>query len=171
MKRLIMKKTIVLAGGCFWGVEAYYKKLKGVINTQVGYCNGNYANPTYEEVCDEKATHAEAVWIEYDDALMTLDKLLMHMFRFIEPTSVNRQGHDEGIQYRTGIYYQQENDATLAKQFIKQEQQKYKEKITVEVIPLNGFYDAETYHQDYLDKNPRGYCHINLGMIKKEEQK
>lgn len=165
-----MKQTIVLAGGCFWGVEAYYKRLKGVLNTQVGYCNGNYDHPTYEEVCDEKATHAEAVFIEYDHSLITLEKLLEHMFRFIEPTSVNRQGHDVGIQYRTGVYYQREEDAKIAHQFIAQEQKKYREKITVEVIPLNGFFDAETYHQDYLDKNPNGYCHVNLGLIKKEER-
>jgi len=123
-----MKKTIVLAGGCFWGVEAYYKKLKGVLNTQVGYCNGNYANPTYEEVCDEKATHAEAVYIEYDHSLITLENLLEHMFRFIEPTSVNRQGHDEGVQYRTGIYFKHEEDAKISLQFIAQQQKKNIEK-------------------------------------------
>lgn len=166
-----MKKTIVLAGGCFWGVEAYYKRLKGVLDTQVGYTNGNKPNPTYQEVCDEIATHAEAVKIVYDDALITLEKLLEHMFRFIEPTSVNRQGHDEGIQYRTGVYYTDAQEKKTAENFLKAQQKNYKEPIAVEVKKLDGFYDAELYHQDYLDKNPKGYCHVNLNLVKKEERK
>lgn len=166
-----MKKTIVLAGGCFWGVEAYYKRLKGVLDTQVGYTNGNKANPTYREVCDEIATHAEAVKIVYDDAVISLEKLLEHMFRFIEPTSVNRQGHDEGIQYRTGVYYSDLQEKKIAEAFLKAQQKNYKDPIAVEVKKLDGFYDAELYHQDYLDKNPKGYCHVNLNLVKKEERK
>jgi peptide-methionine (S)-S-oxide reductase len=164
-------KKIILAGGCFWGVEAYFKRLEGVLDTQVGYVNGNYANPTYEDVCEEKATHAEAVYIEYDEHMLTLEKLLEHLFRIIDPTSINKQGHDEGIQYRTGVYYFTEQDKVIALRFISQEQTNYKMPITVEVEQERGFFDAETYHQDYLDKNPFGYCHVNFSVIKKEEMK
>jgi peptide-methionine (S)-S-oxide reductase len=164
-------KNIVLAGGCFWGVEAYYKKLKGVVNTQVGYSNGNYANPTYEEVCNEQATHVEAVSVDYDETVISLEKLIEHLFRIIDPTSVNKQGHDEGIQYRTGIYFQNQDDEKVAHKYIQRRQQEFKKPIAVEVLPLKGFYDAETYHQDYLDKNPLGYCHVNFAVLKKEEMK
>jgi peptide-methionine (S)-S-oxide reductase len=164
-------KKIILAGGCFWGVEAYFKRLNGVLDTQVGYVNGNYANPTYEDVCNEKATHAEAVYVEYDETLLSLEKLLEHLFRIIDPTSINKQGHDEGIQYRTGIYYYNDEDKAVALRFISQEQVHYKMPITVEVEQERGFFDAETYHQDYLDKNPFGYCHVNFSVMKKEEMK
>lgn len=164
-------KKIILAGGCFWGVEAYYKRLKGVLDTQVGYVNGNYANPTYEDVCNEKATHAEAVYLEYDETILSLEKLLEHLFRIIDPTSINKQGHDEGIQYRTGIYYYNEDDRNVALAFIAKEQRHYTLPIVVEVEQERGFFDAETYHQDYLDKNPFGYCHVNFSVIKKEEMK
>ena len=97
-------KQIILAGGCFWGVEAYYKRLKGVSDTQVGYANGNYANPTYEEVCNEKATHAEAVLVKYDEKVISLETLMDHLFRIIDPTSVNKQGHDEGSISKWGLF-------------------------------------------------------------------
>ncbi|MFZ9781912.1 MAG: peptide-methionine (S)-S-oxide reductase MsrA [Bacilli bacterium] len=164
-------KTIYLAGGCFWGVEAYYKKLKGVVDTQVGYANGNYPNPTYEEVCDEKATHAEAVKVVYDAKVISLEKLLDHLFRIIDPTSVNKQGHDEGVQYRTGVYFETVEDEKVAKAYVARRQPEYKKPIAVEIQSLRGFYDAETYHQDYLDKNPFGYCHVNFAVLKKEEMK
>jgi peptide-methionine (S)-S-oxide reductase len=164
-------KNIVLAGGCFWGVEAYYKKLKGVTNTQVGYTNGNKANPTYEEVCNEEATHAEAVSVDYDEKLISLEKLLEHLFRIIDPTTVNKQGHDEGIQYRTGVYFQNKDDEKVAQNYMTIRQKEFKKPIAVEIQPLKGFYDAETYHQDYLEKNPFGYCHVNFAVLKKEEMK
>lgn len=164
-------KKIILAGGCFWGVEAYFKMLRGVTDTQVGYVNGNYANPTYEDVCEEKATHAEAVYIEYNEHEITLEKLLEHLFRIIDPTSINKQGHDEGIQYRTGIYYYDEADRVIAEAFLKKEQQHYRLPIAVELEQERGFFDAETYHQDYLDKNPFGYCHVNFSVMKKAERK
>lgn len=164
-------KKIILAGGCFWGVEAYFKMLRGVVDTQVGYVNGNYANPTYEEVCDAKATHAEAVYIEYDEAILTLEKLLEHLFRIIDPTSINKQGHDEGIQYRTGVYYYTEEDRLMTENFITKQQSHYRLPIAVEVEQERGFFDAETYHQDYLEKNPFGYCHVNFSVMKKDERK
>ena len=164
-------KTIYLAGGCFWGVEAYFKKLKGVVDTQVGYANGNYPNPTYEEVCDEKATHAEAVKVVYDEKVISLEKLLEHLFRIIDPTSVNKQGHDEGVQYRTGVYFETPEEEKIARAYAAYRQPEFKKPIAVEIQSLRGFYDAETYHQDYLDKNPFGYCHVNFAVLKKEEMK
>jgi methionine-S-sulfoxide reductase len=164
-------KQIILAGGCFWGVEAYYKRLKGVIDTQVGYANGNYPNPTYEEVCNEKATHAEAVLVKYDEKVVNLETLLDHLFRIIDPTSVNKQGHDEGVQYRSGVYFLEAKDEEAAKKFVLSRQPQYKKRIALEIQSLRGFYDAETYHQDYLDKNPNGYCHVDFRVLRKEEMK
>lgn len=164
-------KRIVIAGGCFWGVEAYYKKLKGIINTNAGYVNGNIASPSYEDLLAGKATHAEAVEIYYDESLISLVKILEHMFRFIEPTSLNRQGGDFGIQYRTGIYYENLDDKEVIDKFILEMNLKYNNKVAVEVKKEQGFYLAEDYHQDYLDKNPYGYCHVDLSLIKKDEKK
>jgi methionine-S-sulfoxide reductase len=164
-------KTIYLAGGCFWGVEAYYKKLKGVTDTQVGYANGNYPNPTYQEVCDEKATHAEAVKVVFNEKQISLEKLLEHLFRIIDPTSVNKQGHDEGIQYRTGVYFENKEDEIVAKKYVQHRQKDFRKPIALEIQPLRGFYDAETYHQDYLDKNPNGYCHVDFRLLRPEEKK
>ena len=164
-------KRIVLAGGCFWGVEAYFKLLKGVIDTEVGYTNGNFDNPTYQDLIKHRATHAEAVAITYDDKLISLETLLGHMFRFIDPTSVDKQGNDIGHQYRTGIYYKDESDREVALAFLNKKAEFYKKPLAIEVIPEQGFFNAEEYHQDYLDKNPYGYCHVNLGLVKKEERK
>ena len=164
-------KRIVLAGGCFWGVEAYYKRLKGIINTNVGYANGNTVNPTYEQLINKVATHAEAVEIYYDEKVISLRKILEHLFRFIDPTSLNKQGGDIGIQYRTGVYYQTEEDKIIIQGFIDERQKQYHNSIRVEVLKEENFYLAEDYHQDYLDKNPYGYCHVNFNLIKKEEAK
>ncbi len=164
-------RRILIAGGCFWGVEAYYKKLKGVLSTSVGYANGNTSNPRYEDLKAHKATHSEAVEIVYDENVISLAQLLDHMFRFIEPTSVNRQGHDIGIQYRTGVYYQSEEDYQIIQAFIAEKQKLYKDPIAVEVLKETNYYLAEDYHQDYLDKNPFGYCHVSFGHIKPGEKK
>jgi len=164
-------KTLTLAGGCFWGVDAYFRQLKGVIDTKSGYANGNKDNPTYTEVCNGIATHAEAVKITYDPSVLDLNKLLEHFFRIIDPTSLNKQGNDRGIQYRSGIYFEDELTQNKALAYIKKEQLKYSKPIVVEVEKLKHFYLAEDYHQDYLQKNPTGYCHIDLGLAKAEEVK
>lgn len=164
-------KTIVFAGGCFWGVEAYFKQLKGVYDTNVGYANGNKENPSYTEVCNGVATHAEVVKIDYEPKEISLEKLLEHFFRIIDPTSLNRQGNDKGIQYRSGIYYTELETKDISNKFIAEEQKNYQKPIVVSVEPLKNFYLAETYHQDYLDKNPTGYCHVDLGLVKDEEKK
>lgn len=164
-------KKIWLAGGCFWGVEAYFKRVHGILTTQVGYGQGNTLNPTYEDVCTGRTNHVEVVEVSYDEQEIALDKILDLFFRIIDPTSLNRQGNDIGTQYRTGIYYIDEEDETLIKAFIEKMQQEVAGKIVVEVAVIKGFYPAETYHQDYLAKNPHGYCHINLNVLQDEEKK
>ncbi|XMB87349.1 peptide-methionine (S)-S-oxide reductase MsrA [Mycoplasmatota bacterium WC44] len=164
-------KKIILAGGCFWGVEAYFKQLKGILTTKVGYIDGEYNDPSYDEVCSGMATHAEAVEIFYDDTIITLPELLEHYFRIINPTSINRQGADEGHQYRTGIYFRGMEDLKIIIDFIKEEQKKYDEIIVVEVKTESYFSAAEEQHQDYLSKNPNGYCHVNLSLIDESEKK
>lgn len=164
-------KRIVLAGGCFWGVERYFQLLKGVVTTTVGYVNGNFKNPKYEDLINHRATHAEACEIYYDENIITLQQILEHMFRFIDPTSVNKQGGDVGIQYRTGVYYKTVEDKKIVENFINQKQKQYHKSIAVEVVEEKGYYLAEEYHQNYLEKNPTGYCHVNLNLIKKEELK
>lgn len=166
-----MEKAIYLAGGCFWGVERYYQLLEGILDTEVGYANGNFANPTYEDLKAHRASHVEAVKVVYDEEKIQLTQLLEHLFRIINPFTIDHQGGDYGHQYRTGIYYIEEEDKKIIQEFITNEQRKYKQKIRVEVEKLNHFYKAEDYHQNYLKKNPFGYCHVDFSVIKKEERK
>jgi peptide-methionine (S)-S-oxide reductase len=158
---------IILAGGCFWGVQAYLDTIKGVVKTNVGYVNGNKANPSYEEVCSHTTGFAEACYLEYDESITDINKLLEAFFKVIDPTVSNRQGHDIGSQYRTGIYYCDDKDVENSLKFRENEQKKYKDKIVTEVGPVQNFYLAEEYHQKYLDKNPGGYCHIPRQLIKR----
>ena len=154
--------TIYLAGGCFWGIEAYMKKLPGVYDTDVGYANGTVENPTYEQVCYNNTGHAETVKVVYDPMSISTEQLLDGFFKVVDPTSVNRQGNDRGSQYRSGIYYTDEADKAIAEAVVARQREKYTAPIATEILPLDNFYLAEDYPQDYLDKNPGGYCHINL---------
>ncbi|APM39356.1 peptide-methionine (S)-S-oxide reductase MsrA [Clostridium kluyveri] len=158
---------IVLAGGCFWGIEAYFNTIDGVVYTKVGYANGNTKNPTYGLVCKNNTGFAEACYIEYDDNIIKLEQLLSNYWKVIDPTVKDRQGHDIGTQYRTGIYYFDGKDVEVIKKSKENEQRKYKKIIVTEVEPLKNFYDAEEYHQKYLDKNPNGYCHIPKELLVK----
>lgn len=167
---MIMKK-IWLAGGCFWGVEAYFQQLKGVVSTKVGYGQGQRENPTYQQVCSGMTGHTEVCEITYDETLLSLEKILEHFFRIIDPVTLNRQGPDQGTQYRSGVYYSDEEERKLILTFIKEQQSAYREPIVVEVEPVRNFYAAEDYHQKYLQKTPGGYCHINLMLAKPEEKK
>ncbi|WP_261659157.1 bifunctional peptide-methionine (S)-S-oxide reductase MsrA/peptide-methionine (R)-S-oxide reductase MsrB [Fusobacterium necrophorum] len=151
-----------LAGGCFWGVEAYMERIYGVVDAVSGYANGKTKNPKYEDLIYRGSGHAETVLVKYDANKISLETLLKYYFRIIDPTSVNKQGNDRGIQYRTGIYYNNIQDKKIIEEEIRLQQQKYKKKIVVEVLNLQNFYKAEEYHQDYLKKNPNGYCHIDL---------
>lgn len=159
-----MIREIYLAGGCFWGVEGYFKRIEGVKDTTCGYANGKTANPSYEDVCRHNTGHVETVRVLFDTDVINLEDLLIYYFRIIDPVSVNKQGNDVGTQYRTGIYYTDESLLPVIKAAVEREQRKYNEKIAVEVLPLENFYSAEEYHQNYLDKNPNGYCHINLNL-------
>lgn len=154
------KKEIYLAGGCFWGVEAYFKKVKGVLDTSVGYANGKTEQTTYDEI--GRTGHTETVKISFDQEQVSLTRILEYYFAIINPTSKNRQGNDIGTQYRTGIYFVNEEDETIIKRFVNSQQKFYEEKIQVEIKPASNYVKAEEYHQNYLQKNPNGYCHINI---------
>lgn len=155
-------KDIYLAGGCFWGTDAYMARVLGVYSTEVGYANGNTENPTYENVCHDNTGHAEVVYVKYDETKLSLTQLLKEYLKIINPTTLNKQGGDVGTQYRTGIYYTSENEEDIIKNVLLNEQKKYELPIVVEVLPLANYYPAEEYHQNYLEKNPNGYCHINF---------
>lgn len=156
-------KEIYLAGGCFWGVEEYFSRIDGVVETSVGYANGHKDNPSYEQVCTGTTGHAETTYIKYDDNI-SLKELLNKFFRIINPTILNRQGGDVGNQYRTGIYYIDEKDKVIIDTIMEEEQKKYQVPIVTEVLPLSSYYLAEEYHQKYLKKNPGGYCHIDMSL-------
>lgn len=157
-------KEIYLAGGCFWGVEEYFRRLDGILETQVGYANGRTLNPTYEQVCTKTTGYAETVWIKYDEAIIPLRDVLRRYFRIIDPTSIDRQGPDIGNQYRTGIYYADPADVAVIDAELQRLAKNYSEQIQVEVLPLINYYPAEEYHQKYLMKNPAGYCHVDLSL-------
>jgi peptide methionine sulfoxide reductase msrA/msrB len=160
-----MTKEIYLAGGCFWGTEHYFKQIRGVISTEAGYANGNTSNPTYEEVYTDTTGFAECVKICYDSDIVELRLLLEMYFRSIDPTSLNRQGNDVGTRYRTGIYYTTTDDLATIEEVYNDIQRIIGEELMVELEPLRSFYPAEEYHQDYLDKNPAGYCHIPFELM------
>lgn len=164
-----MDKEIYLAGGCFWGMEKYMASIYGVTETSVGYANGTTDNPTYEQVCTGTTGHAETVYVRYDPTKVSLDFLLNLYFDAIDPTALNRQGNDRGTQYRTGIYYTEEADLPVIQASIKALEEKIGQKSVIEVAPLTKYFLAETYHQDYLEKNPGGYCHIGGALFRQAE--
>lgn len=157
---------IYLAGGCFWGTEKYLSLIRGVKSTEVGYANGQTDNPSYEDVCNGVG-HAEAVKVEYDEKEIDLSFLLDLFYESINPLSINRQGGDSGIQYRTGIYYVDDKDKEIIFTSLKGLQRRFDKPIAVEAKPLENYYRAEEYHQKYLDKNPNGYCHIGRQTFEK----
>lgn len=154
-------ETIYFAGGCFWGTEHFFKQIDGVVDTEVGYANSTIPNPTYKEVCTGETHAAEGVKVEYDTTRIDLPFLIQLYFMTIDPTSVNRQGNDMGTQYRTGIYYTNAAQQRIALAEIEKESQLHSHPLAVEVTQLQNFYPAQEYHQDYLDKNPGGYCHVD----------
>jgi peptide-methionine (S)-S-oxide reductase len=160
-------ERIIFAGGCFWGVEAYFNRIKGVLHTRVGYANGKTENPTYDEVCSHKTGFTEACFIEYDNKVISLENLLEAFWKIIDPTLLNRQGHDIGDQYRTGVYYFDDFNIPIINKSKEAEQKKYPRPIVTEIEKVRNFYEAEEYHQKYLKKNPNGYCHIPEEFMKK----
>ncbi|MBP3260626.1 MAG: peptide-methionine (S)-S-oxide reductase MsrA [Prevotella sp.] len=158
-------KEIYLAGGCFWGTEHYFKQIHGVVGTEVGFANGNTENPTYKEVYTDQTGYAETVRVTYDERVVTLEFLLNMFFKAIDPVSLNKQGHDEGTRYRTGIYFTSEDQLAVVDKVFAEQQALTAEPIVVERLPLKNFYAADEYHQDYLDKNPQGYCHLPQALF------
>ncbi len=153
-------KKIYLAGGCFWGLQKYMDQFKGIMETTVGYANGKTENPTYEDVKSQQSDHSETVEVVYDESVISLKTILEKYYVVIDPTSLNKQGEDEGRSYRTGIYYTDNADLSVINEVTDNIQVENSEKVVVEIEPLKNFYPAEEYHQKYLEKNPQGYCHI-----------
>lgn len=160
-----MRKDIYLAGGCFWGAEHFFQQIDGVVLTEVGFANGHTPDPTYKEVYTDTTGYAETVHIQYDTERVGLRFLLRMFFKAIDPTSLNKQGEDEGTRYRTGIYYTDSADLPKIRNIFNEVQSQMKAPVVVEVGPLQNFYRAEDYHQDYLNKNPDGYCHLPFELF------
>ena len=158
-------KTIYLAGGCFWGTEHYMRQFEGVVETAVGYANGTLDNPSYQQVYTDQTGHVECVKVVYDETLVSLQTLCRMFFRSIDPLLLNCQGEDVGTRYRTGIYWEDSDDSETVELVWQEVQAKYAETLAVEKMPLECFYPAEDYHQDYLLKNPEGYCHLSIQIL------
>lgn len=158
-------KEIFFAGGCFWGTQHYLKQLRGVVDTCVGYANGNVENPTYEQVYTDTTGFVECVRVVYNPTVIGLEKLVELYFCSIDPTLLNRQGGDVGTRYRTGVYYTDTADATVIEPLFSKVAAQCDAPMVVELEPLKNFYPAEECHQDYLDKKPVGYCHIPVALI------
>jgi len=152
-------ERIYIAGGCLWGVQHFFKSIPGVLNTEAGRANGctNYLDGEYDG-------YAECVRVDFDEEVCSVDALMQYLFEIIDPYSINKQGGDVGIQYRTGIYYIDKADKAIIESTLARAQSFEGKPFAIEVLPLSNYYSAEEYHQDYLDKNPTGYCHIPLGL-------
>ncbi|MFZ1037624.1 MAG: peptide-methionine (S)-S-oxide reductase MsrA, partial [Smithella sp.] len=154
-------ETAIFAAGCFWGVQEYFSRVKGVIKSESGYTGGTKKNPTYEEVCTGKTGHAESVRVIFDPRVVSYERLLQHFWELHDPTSLNKQGNDVGSQYRSAIFYTNPEQEMHARSSLEKlvKSGKYSQKIVTEILPAKEFYTAEEYHQNYLKKNPYGYCH------------
>ncbi|MEG3641766.1 peptide-methionine (S)-S-oxide reductase MsrA [Mycoplasmoides genitalium] len=155
-------KEIYFGGGCFWGIEKYFQLIKGVKKTSVGYLNSRIRNPSYEQVCSGYTNAVEAVKVEYEEKEISLSELIETLFEVIDPTIRNRQGNDIGTQYRTGIYWTDSSDEKIINDKFLKLQKNYSKPIVTENKKVENYYLAEEYHQDYLKKNPNGYCHIKF---------
>lgn len=160
-----MIRSIYFAGGCFWGTEHFFKQIEGVTFTETGYANGNTPDPTYRQVYTDTTGYAETVHVEYDSDVIDLDFLVHMFFKAIDPTSLNRQGEDVGTRYRTGIYYTDAEELPCIRKVYDEIGSQYEMPLAVELEPLKNFYPAEDYHQDYLENNPNGYCHLPLELF------
>jgi peptide-methionine (S)-S-oxide reductase len=154
----------IFAAGCFWGVEATFRQLPGVKATRVGYTGGNFANPTYKDVCTDRTGHAEAVEIDYDPAVLSYDKLLEVFWENHDPTQLNRQGPDWGTQYRSAIFFTtpEQEEAAKASKDALEKSHRFSKPIVTQIVPATTFYEAEDYHQQYLEKKGLASCHIKV---------
>lgn len=155
-------EAAIFAAGCFWGVEHIFMQVRGVVKTRVGYTGGDSENPTYPEVCTGFTGHAEAVRVEYDPSLVSYEELLDYFWRLHDPTQLNRQGPDMGTQYRSAVFYHNEEQKKAAEKSKEQFDKSgvFSKKAVTEIKPAGIFYDAEEYHQDYFNKNPGRSCHV-----------
>ena len=154
-----MTETLVLGGGCFWCTEAVYVRVRGVLDVESGYCNGQTLNPSYEEVCTGRTGHNEVVKLQYDNTQISTRALLEIFFVIHDPTTLNRQGHDRGTQYRSGIYFTTPEQAEVAQALMAEWASDFEDPIVTEVLPLANYSAAEDYHQDFFERNPTpGYC-------------
>lgn len=158
-------QDLYFAAGCFWGAERYFRLLDGVVETEVGYANGRTAQPTYEQVYTDTTGFAETVHVRFDPAITPAGELVRLFLRAIDPTSVNQQGEDRGTRYRTGVYYTDEQFLPAIRAELDRCQESLGQPLAVECGPLQNFYRAEEYHQDYLTKNPTGYCHLSPALF------
>ncbi len=149
------------AAGCFWGVEAAFRKVEGVLSTTVGYTGGSFPNPTYKDVCSDRTGHAEAVEVEYDTSKVSYEDLLNLFWQIHDPTTLDRQGPDVGTQYRSAIFFHTPEQEAAAKVSKERLQPKLKHRIVTEITPAPVFYPAEDYHQQYLEKRGLAHCRIN----------
>jgi methionine-S-sulfoxide reductase len=155
-----MTETATLAGGCFWGVEELVRKLPGVVDTTVGYAGGTLDKPRYEDVKTGRTGHAESLQIVFDPSKISYDEILDFFFRLHDPTTTNRQGNDIGTQYRSAIFFHDDAQRDAAQRAIQRAQPKWPRPLVTEVVPFTNFFEAEDYHQDYLQRYPNGYtCH------------
>lgn len=159
------EKNIVLAGGCFWGTERFLQLLPGVELTTAVYANGNTMDPSYGEVCMGDTDHVEAVYVVYKPEEIDLEHLLYYFFKSFDPTQKDRQGNDVGRQYRNGIYYLDTDDLDAIKAAYNREAASRDEELATEIKPLENISKAEWQHQDYLQKNPFGYCHVDFNNL------
>ena len=160
--------TAIVAAGCFWGTEAYFRRLPGVLDVTVGYSGGDRA-ASYEEVCSGATGHAEAVRVEFDPERISYRDILRHFFRMHDPTTADRQGNDVGSQYRSAIFYLGDAQRMVAESLVEELERggAYGESIVTEITAAKGFYPAEEWHQRYLERHPGGYCHVNLSLARK----
>ncbi len=163
-----MQRVIYLAGGCFWGIQGYFDLLDGVVESQVGYANSNVESPDYYTVCSGSTNAVETLELHFAEEILSLNSILRHFFEIIDPFALNYQGHDFGTQYRSGIYTRDAQILQEVREFVESYQKQYSQKIVTEVKLLENFYPAESYHQKYLQKNPTGYCHIDLSKALKK---
>ena len=154
--------VIYLAGGCFWGMQGYFDRVKGVLDSVVGYANSQIANPSYELVCSGASGAVETLKLEYDESALSLREIMERFLSIIDPCALNYQGNDRGTQYRNGVYYEDSQSESVIRECLKKWEQRQNRKAVTEILPLANFYEAESYHQKYLEKNPSGYCHIDI---------
>jgi methionine-S-sulfoxide reductase len=155
----------IFAAGCFWGVQFYFDQVPGVTKTTAGYTGGHTENPTYEQVCDHKTGHAEAVLLEFDPQQVTYETLVRQFFRMHDPTQLNRQGWDIGDQYRSAIFYFSDEQRQTVEMVKADVEDKFDKPIVTDITPAVEFYPAEDYHQKYTEKTGRGMCHVPYAAV------